>query len=51
MIGSNELLLCEAEMMVAIQEYLDKRMGEYAPEVQSVDIVKGLFRILLAKKS
>jgi len=31
MIGSNELLLCEAEMMVVIQEYLDKRISAYAP--------------------
>lgn len=31
--GRNELHLCGAEMAVAVQEYLNKRMGQYAPKV------------------
>ena len=34
--GSNQLILCQAELMVALQEYLDKRMGNYAPAVVGV---------------
>ena len=36
MIGNNKLELCEAEMMVALQEYIDKRFGNYAPKVVGV---------------
>ena len=34
--GNNTLTLCGAEMAVAVQEYLDKRMTVYAPEVTNV---------------
>ena len=34
--GTNELHLCTAEMMVAVQEYLNKRMSVYAPKVDDV---------------
>ena len=36
MIGNNKLELCEAELMVALQEYLDKRMCTWAPKVAGV---------------
>lgn len=50
MIGSNELHLCKAEMMVALQEYLDKRMGPYAPEVFGIGERDGTFRIILVER-
>ena len=52
MIGVNKLELCEAELMVALQEYLDKRMGEYAPKVDGVaqDKAAGTFNIRLKAK-
>lgn len=31
MIGVNKLELCKLELLVAIQEYLDKRLTTYAP--------------------
>lgn len=34
--GTNELHLCKAEMLVALQEYLDKRLGPYAPQAVNV---------------
>jgi hypothetical protein len=36
MIGMNELRLCPAEMQVALQEYVDKRMGMYAGKVTDI---------------
>ena len=50
MIGSNELHLCKAEMMVAVQEYLDKRMGPYAPEVFDIGERGGTFRVVLVER-
>lgn len=34
--GNNTLVLCMAEMKVAVQEYIDKRLGEHAPQVRHV---------------
>lgn len=34
--GCNALDLCHAEMIVAMQEYIDKRFGTYAPIVAAV---------------
>lgn len=34
--GCNALDLCHAEMIVAMQEYIDKRFGAYAPSVAAV---------------
>jgi hypothetical protein len=34
--GNNTLILCMAEMKVALQEYIDKRLGEHAPEVAHI---------------
>jgi len=36
MLGNNEIKLCMSEAMVAFQEYLDKRMGDYAPRVDDL---------------
>ena len=36
--GHNELHLCPAEMVVAMQEYLNKRMTSYAPTVAHVTV-------------
>lgn len=36
--GRNELHLCEAEMIVALQEYLVKRMAAFAPIVTGVSL-------------
>lgn len=51
--GNNELRLCAAEMMVAVQEYLNKRMTVYAPTVDAVSCAAGLaqtFVITLKEK-
>lgn len=37
MIGHNQLNLNTASVMEALQEYLDKRMGEHAPKVVSLN--------------
>lgn len=52
MIGCNKLELCAAELLVAIQEYLDKRMGDYAPKASDVkqERVGGVFVITLKQK-
>jgi len=39
--GNNEFHICGVEMQKAMQEWLDKRMGEYAPEVTDVSEDKG----------
>lgn len=36
MVGNNKLIFNEATMIEAMQEYLDKRMGSYAPQVTTV---------------
>lgn len=36
MIGNNELMLNEATLVEALQEYLNKRMQSYAPTVVAV---------------
>ncbi len=53
MIGNNKLELCEAELMVALQEYLDKRMCTWAPKVAGVsqDKSSGTFTITLKAKA
>jgi hypothetical protein len=52
--GRNELHLCTAEMMVAVQEYLNKRMAAYAPAVTGIRAKDGstapTFVILLEAK-
>lgn len=50
MIGNNELRLCQAEMLIALQEYLDKRMGEYAPKVSNVEERDASFRVSLRER-
>lgn len=50
MIGNNSLILNTATMIEALQEWLDKRMGEYAPQVMDVapkDASRGVFEITL----
>lgn len=37
MIGRNTMSLNTATMIEAMQEYLDKRMGEHAPRVMNVE--------------
>lgn len=34
--GNNELMLNEATLIEAMQEYLNKRMGDFAPAVKAV---------------
>ena len=34
--GKNELTLCEAELLVAVQEYLHKRLGSYTPKAVNI---------------
>lgn len=36
--GSNQLTLCMSELLVAVQEYLDKRMTTYAPKAVHVNV-------------
>lgn len=50
MIGNNELRLCKAEMKIALQEYLDARMGEYAPSVNDVVEWDHMFRVALVER-
>ena len=50
MIGTNKLILCPAEMCVAVQEYIDKRMGKYAPQVESVSYSNSSFEVLLRSR-
>jgi hypothetical protein len=49
MIGNNELRLNEATIAEAVQEYLNKRMGENAPEVQSVKVKDEWFVVWVHK--
>ena len=48
--GNNELHLCIAEMLVAVQEYLNKRMGLYAPVAKDIGYESHTFKIRLAEK-
>ena len=52
--GRNELHLCAAEMMVAVQEYLQKRMTVFAPTVIGIRAENGstnpTFIILMESK-
>lgn len=50
MIGNNELRLCKAEMKVALQGYLDARMGEWAPLVNDVEERDHMFRVSLVER-
>jgi hypothetical protein len=36
--GSNTLILCMAEMKVALQEYIDARLGGHAPQVAHIKL-------------
>ena len=52
--GWNTLSLCQTEMKVAMQEYVDRRFGQYAPEVEKVwEITKeaGTFQIFLKERN
>lgn len=40
MIGNNQLNLNPATVMQALQEWLNKRMGEHAPRVVSINATK-----------
>jgi hypothetical protein len=51
MIGRNELKLCAAEMLVALQEYIDKRWGAYSPKAIDVQHNKDMYTITLEGKS
>lgn len=48
MIGKNKLVLCQAEMLVAIQEYLDKRMTVYAPKAFTVEENKSEYSFVIS---
>lgn len=50
--GSNTLVLCMAEMKVAVQEYIDKRLGEFAPRVNTIkaDQASWTFSVELSDK-
>jgi hypothetical protein len=53
MIGNNVFLFNTATMMEAMQEYLDKRMSEYAPQVTNVNYesqTNGTFRVTLTDR-
>lgn len=53
MIGNNTMLLNTATMMQAVQEWLDKRMPECAPEVTNItgkDSTRGTFEITLNER-
>ena len=45
--GKNELHLCEAELVVAVQEYLHKRWGYYTPKVVAVGYNSHTYKVLL----
>ena len=48
--GNNILQLCTAELLVAVQEYLDKRMRNYAPLANDIQAREGSFYILLKEQ-
>lgn len=48
--GNNILQLCTAELLVAVQEYLDKRMRNYAPLAYDIQARDGTFYILLKEQ-
>lgn len=43
MVGNNELKLCEAEVLVALQEYLDKRTVKPEARVSHIKFYDGYF--------
>lgn len=45
--GCNRLDLCASEMMVAMQEYVNTRLGVYAPVVTAVAVEDGRFMVYL----
>ena len=47
MTGHNEIRLCPAEMMVALQEWLDKRMPDNDSDVSGIKESDGVFIIAL----
>ena len=49
--GKNELRLCALEMLVALQEYVDKRLGSYAPKVNDVQFKDGWYTLVLQGNS
>jgi len=51
MIGRNELKLCAAEMLVALQEYLDKRWGAYSSKAIDVQYHNHMYTITLEGES
>ena len=48
--GNNELLLNEATIMEAVQEYLNKRMGEFAPTVKGIKKNSDMFTVSVIGK-
>lgn len=45
--GKNELHLCEAELVVAVQEYLLKRWGAYTPKAIGITYNNHTYRVTL----
>jgi len=45
--GKNELHLCEAELVVAVQEYLHKRWGYYTPKVVGIGYNNHTYKVSL----
>lgn len=48
--GNNVLQLCTAELLVAVQEYLNKRMCNYAPLASDIQARDGTFYISLKEQ-
>lgn len=49
--GANEFILNQQTMIEAVQEYLDKRMGLFAPSVRLVESLGILFKVMTCEKS
>lgn len=48
--GNNVLQICTTELLVAVQEYLDKRMRNYAPLAYDIQARDGTFYISLKEQ-
>lgn len=46
--GSNDLILNHATIIEALQEYMDKRMGDYAPKVVTISPNKSDYTITVS---
>lgn len=49
--GTNELILNQQTITEAVQEYLDKRMGIFAPSVSSIGSFGAMFKVVTREKS